>query len=66
MNFIIWAIIVSSIAGLLWAWSRLDIELTDGTVLLAKREVPQILPKLEPDGILSYDVNPERFENYPK
>ena len=47
------------IAGLCWVWSRLDIELTDGTVLLAKPELEEVVKELEPVGILSQDVNPE-------
>jgi hypothetical protein len=51
-----------TIALLCWVWSRLDIELTDGTVLLAKPEVPEVVKELEPFGILSQDVNPDLWE----
>lgn len=55
-------------AGLCWVWSRLDIELTDGTVLLAKPELEEVVKELEPVGILSQDVNPELWEQpvFPK
>lgn len=62
MNILIFAGMACIIALLCWVWSRLDIELTDGTVLLAKPEVPEVVKELEPVGILSQDVNPELWE----
>ena len=58
-NFLIFFGMGLVIAGLCWVWSRLDIELTDGTVLLAKPELEEVVKELEPVGILSQDVNPE-------
>ena len=67
-NFLIFFGIGLVIAGLWWVWSRLDIELTDGTVLLAKPELEEVVKELEPVGILSQDVNPELWEQpvFPK
>ena len=61
-NFLIFCGMGLVIAGLCWVWSRLDIELTDGTVLLAKPELEEVVKELEPVGILSFDVNPDLWE----
>lgn len=68
MNILIFAGMACTIALLCLVWSRLDIELIDGTVLLAKPEVPEVVKELEPVGILSQDVNPELWEQpvFPK
>ena len=58
-NFLIFFSMGLVIAGLCLVWSRLDIELTDGTVLPAKPELEEVVKELEPVGILSQDVNPE-------
>ena len=67
-NFLIFFGMGLVISGLCWVWSRLDIELTDGTVLLAKPELEEVVKELEPVGILSFDVNPELWEQpvFPK